>query len=479
VPAVANTCRHRDERSAAQAAQDRGQRGLHSGDRDHDVRAGDPVLLGQQPVQTGDTHIDDHVRLCAEDRHGGRTLPQHRQIGGSRADHGNPAAPGIRGTEHSKPADIVHPDAGQLLAAADLRLRGQASGHHRTLGMSFVQRPQRRHYLLGSFTSAENHLRVTGTNRPLYVQPGEPEIDDLGAGRGRVRFGHLLPNIQSEWHVDTTSLADQLVAELAGYGRTLVAFSGGVDSSVVLAAAVRGLGAQHVAAITAVSPALPAAERAAAAEFCAQLGVVHHTPATREMEQSGYRENGPRRCYFCKSTLLDAAGELALAYGFPTVATGTNASDLAAGFRPGIRAAGERGARTPLADLGLDKAAVRSIAREWELATWNKPAAACLSSRIAYGVEISPARLGRVERAEAAARLLLADHQVRNLRVRDLGDAVRLEVDQAVVAHVREHAALHEAIRAAGFGNLPVTVEPFRSGSMNALLSDAEQWRQV
>jgi uncharacterized protein len=271
--------------------------------------------------------------------------------------------------------------------------------------------------------------------------------------------------------------AERLVGELRGYGRTLVAFSGGVDSSVVLAAAARALGPVQVAAVTAVSPSLPAAELAAAQRFCAGLAVAHHTVATDELAEPGYRDNGPRRCYFCKSTLLTEATALARAHGFTAVATGTNASDVAGGFRPGIRAGAQRGARTPLADLKLDKPAVRAIARQWGLPTWDKPAAACLSSRIAYGVEITPARLARVERAEAALRPLLARHGVRDLRVRDLGKAVRLEVDEPAVPLICDEPAVGAAIAAAGFGDAPLTVEHFRSGSMNELLSAPDSSR--
>ncbi|SCF47717.1 uncharacterized protein GA0070216_12359 [Micromonospora matsumotoense] len=267
--------------------------------------------------------------------------------------------------------------------------------------------------------------------------------------------------------MDTIALGDRLVAEIAGYGSVLVAFSGGVDSSLVLAAAARALGADRVAAMTAVSASLPAAERAAAERFCVALGVAHHRPATGELRRAGYRENGPRRCYFCKSTVLDAAVELAGRHGYDTVATGTNAADLTAGFRPGIEAAQERAVRSPLADLGMSKDAVRSVARDWGLRTWDKPAAACLASRIAYGIEISPARLARVERAERAVRELLARHQPRDLRVRDLGDEVRLEVDAELVAAALADEALPGAVRAAGFGELPVRVAAFRSGSLN------------
>jgi uncharacterized protein len=274
--------------------------------------------------------------------------------------------------------------------------------------------------------------------------------------------------------VDVVVLSDDLLAEMAGYGRTLVAFSGGVDSSVVLAAAVRALGPGQVAAVTAVSPSLPAAELEAAREFCAGLGVAHHTPATDEMDVPGYRENGSQRCYFCKSVLLDTANALAAELGFATITTGTNASDVVAGFRPGIRAAAERGARTPLADAGMDKAAVRAVARHWGLRVWDKPAAACMASRVAYGISVTPARLARIERAETAVRAALGG-AVRDLRVRDLGDAVRLEVDSDLVERARGDHEVGRAIRDAGFSEAPIRVETFRSGSMNDVLADSDK----
>jgi pyridinium-3,5-biscarboxylic acid mononucleotide sulfurtransferase len=275
------------------------------------------------------------------------------------------------------------------------------------------------------------------------------------------------------------ALAGRLLAEVAGYGRSLVAFSGGVDSSVALAAAVRALGPAGVAAFTAVSPALAAAELTAARALAAGLGVTHHTRQTGELDVAGYRSNGPRRCYFCKSVLMDTAGELAAEQGFATIITGTNASDLAAGFRPGIRAAAERGARTPLADLGITKSSVRAIARLWGLRTWDKPAAPCLSSRVAYGVPVTAGRLARVERAEAAvrSRLLEAGQDVTDLRVRDLGGTVRLELDAGAVDRARDDAGVLAAIRSSGFGSEPVDVQAFRSGSLNDLLDDPQRWR--
>ncbi|HEV2888931.1 MAG TPA: ATP-dependent sacrificial sulfur transferase LarE [Frankiaceae bacterium] len=256
---------------------------------------------------------------------------------------------------------------------------------------------------------------------------------------------------------------------LRSYGRVLVAFSGGADSAFVLAAAVRALGPGAVVAATAVSPSLPATELDAARDLAAGLGVRHLTPGTDEMAREGYVANAGDRCYFCKSELLDVLTPLA---GDAVVCTGTNADDAVAGFRPGIRAAAERGARTPLLDAGLTKAEVREASRAWGLPTWDKPAAACLASRVAFGIAITPARLARVERAEAAARAWLAERAlpVRDLRVRDLGDVARVEVDAALVPAVA-------GIEAALDGWEGVTVEPFRSGSMNDLLPDPERYR--
>jgi pyridinium-3,5-biscarboxylic acid mononucleotide sulfurtransferase len=276
-------------------------------------------------------------------------------------------------------------------------------------------------------------------------------------------------------------LAERLLAEFSGYGRSLVAFSGGVDSSVALAAAVRALGPADVAAFTAVSPALPAAELAAARSFCAELGVTHHTSPTGELDVDGYRGNGPRRCYFCKSVLLEAATAVAAAQGFAVIVTGTNASDVTAGFRPGIKAAAERGARTPLADLGITKSSVRAIAQLWDLRTWDKPAAPCLSSRIAYGVPVTAGRLARIERAEVAVRTRLraSGRTVTDLRVRDLGDTVRIEIDAGAVDQARGDDGILAAIRSSGFGSEPVDVQAFRSGSLNELLDDPKRWRSA
>ncbi len=257
----------------------------------------------------------------------------------------------------------------------------------------------------------------------------------------------------------------------------MVAFSGGVDSGVVLAGAVRALGAAQVIAATAVSGSLPPEELHAAAEFADRLGVRHLTPRTDELARPGYRANDGDRCYFCKSELLDVLVPLAGEHGLARVATGTNADDLKAGFRPGIRAAAERGALRPLADAGLTKDEVREIAFEWSLPLWDKPAAACLSSRIAFGIQITSDRLARIERAERGLRSALraAGLHSRNLRVRDLGDTARVEVDATLTSTLAARPGLLRAVT--GFQRVELDPAGFRSGAMNERLADPARFR--
>jgi pyridinium-3,5-biscarboxylic acid mononucleotide sulfurtransferase len=306
--------------------------------------------------------------------------------------------------------------------------------------------------------STEEELRAAGTDLVLTG------LDDFPAWLDAHVLGLRLAALEED---------------LRARGSVLVAFSGGADSAMLLAAAVRTLGPEQVAAATAYSDSLPLAERDPARAFAESLGVRVLTPRTHEMDREGYRANAGDRCYFCKAELLDVLGPLAAEHGLAHVATGTNADDGVAGFRPGIRAAAERGAITPLLDAGLTKAQVRAASRNWGLPTWDKPAAACLSSRVAYGIEVSSFRLARVERAEAAARAALADAGVvvRDLRVRDLGDRASLEVDEAAVAVARETSAVLAAVRDAGFPEVRVDPRGFRSGSMNERLAEPERYR--
>jgi len=267
---------------------------------------------------------------------------------------------------------------------------------------------------------------------------------------------------------------ERLQADLAALPGLVVAYSGGADSAFLLAAAVRALGAERVLAATAVSDSLPQSERGPAADLAASLGVATWTPQTHEIEREGYRANAGDRCYFCRSEMFEVFAPEAERRGWP-VATGTNADDVVAGFRPGIRAARERGARTPLADAGLTKTEIRDVSARWGLPTWDKPAAACLASRIAYGIEVTPARLARVEQAEGRVRALLP--QLRDLRVRDLGGRGRIELDRPTLdcLDAGDEARIRAAVEACGLG--PVEFRAFRSGSMNDLLADPDRYR--
>ena len=266
---------------------------------------------------------------------------------------------------------------------------------------------------------------------------------------------------------------ERLDYRLIELGSVLVAFSGGADSALLLAAAVKTLGPDQVVAATAVSPSLPGAELVAAQQFCADLGVAHLTPRTNELDREGYRANAGDRCAFCKTELVETLLGIAVQHGLAAVATGTNADDAVAGFRPGIAAAARLGAVTPLLDAGLTKDEVRRISRAWGLLTWDKPAAACLASRIAYGIEVSRERLERVERAEAALRnsLISNGFAFDNLRVRDLGDRARVEIDRAAVPALNARPDILGVVD--GWPAVEVDPRGFRSGSMNERLVPA------
>jgi pyridinium-3,5-biscarboxylic acid mononucleotide sulfurtransferase len=273
-----------------------------------------------------------------------------------------------------------------------------------------------------------------------------------------------------------SAAAAALLDWFSGTGDVTVAFSGGVDSSLVLAAAARSLGSARVHAVTAVSDALPTGMLGIARNVAELVGVRHSEIRTTEIDNPGYAANGPDRCYFCKATLIDAVAAHGRLDAGNLLVTGTNADDVAAGWRPGIRAAAERGVGTPLADTGMGKQAGRELSRQWQLPTADQPASPCLSSRVAYGIPITPARLARIDAAEQGVRQALARYGIMtvDLRVRDLGGQARVEVDADVARAVpglpQVSKAVSDAVAAAGFSGVPVQVAVFASGSLNAAL---------
>jgi pyridinium-3,5-biscarboxylic acid mononucleotide sulfurtransferase len=258
------------------------------------------------------------------------------------------------------------------------------------------------------------------------------------------------------------SKTEVLAAELRRLGRVVVAFSGGADSAFLAAAAHRTLGGDRVHAVTAVSPSLAGDEEADCRALATEWGLRWTPVATSEMERAAYRINDGDRCFHCKAELMDVVAPIAAADA-ATVVLGVNVDDLG-DHRPGQRAATEAGAQFPLVTAGFTKADVRAASRHFGLRTWDKPAAACLASRIPYGTEVSVDLLGRIERAEAALHRL----GFAQVRVRHYDDTARLEFElDALDDVVRRRADVVAAVRAAGYRYVTVDLEGFRSGNLN------------
>lgn len=266
-----------------------------------------------------------------------------------------------------------------------------------------------------------------------------------------------------------------LRAHLAQLRSVVVGFSGGADSAFLAAVAHEVLG-DRALAVTAVSASLPAEERAACAELAARWGMRWEEVRTDELDRVAYRRNDADRCAHCKDALLDAAGPLAAAEGEgegATVVLGVNLDDLG-DHRPGQHAAASRGAAFPLVDAGFTKADVRAASRALGLPTWDKPAAACLASRIPHGTTVTVALLGRVERAEAA----LHDLGFASLRVRHHGEVARVELPLAdLPAALEQREAVVEAVLAAGWRFVALDLEGLRSGSLNPVSAEAPSAR--
>jgi pyridinium-3,5-biscarboxylic acid mononucleotide sulfurtransferase len=257
---------------------------------------------------------------------------------------------------------------------------------------------------------------------------------------------------------------DRVIRQLAGVGRLGVAFSGGVDSATLLALAVRALGAGQVVALLGVSPSLAADERAAAHDVARFVGVPVVEVETREGDRPEYRANGPDRCFHCKDELFMTIGaEVLDRHGLDRIAYGENADDVRRPDRPGAQAATRHHVLRPLADAGLDKAAVRRVARVLGLPCADKPAAPCLASRIPHHEPVTPAKLAQVEAAERALRAL----GFTDCRVRHHGDVARIELPTGEIARavvdVRED--LLRAVVAAGFRFVAVDLAGIQSGA--------------
>jgi uncharacterized protein len=257
---------------------------------------------------------------------------------------------------------------------------------------------------------------------------------------------------------------EALETALSGHDAVVVAFSGGVDSAYLTAVAHDVLGPRALA-VTAVSPSLARRELKGAEDLARRFGWRHRIVETHEVERPEYARNSADRCFWCKDELFDVLAPLAAELD-AAVAVGTNTDDLG-DHRPGLRAAREHSVLSPLVDAGMSKADVRALAAERGLPVADKPASPCLASRVAYGVEVTPERLRRVDDAEEAVRSL----GFAVLRVRDHGDLARVEVPLEDLPRLAElQAEVHARLSALGFRFVTLDLAGFRSGSLNAAL---------
>ena len=262
----------------------------------------------------------------------------------------------------------------------------------------------------------------------------------------------------------------ELLTRLAQCSSIIVALSGGADSAYLAWAAQHALGARALS-ITALSPSFSEYDRSMVEDFVRTLGVRHEFVETHEMENPSYRANAADRCYFCKDELFSVLDQIAIERKFEAVCYGVNADDTL-DFRPGHHAAKEHQVLSPLLDAGLTKAEIRSLSERAGLPTWDRPASACLSSRLPYGTEVTPARLALVERGESALR----DLGFRQFRVRLHDKLARIEIspDEMPLAFSQDMAAkIAQRLKNAGFTYVALDLEGYRQGSLNESLSKA------
>jgi pyridinium-3,5-biscarboxylic acid mononucleotide sulfurtransferase len=264
----------------------------------------------------------------------------------------------------------------------------------------------------------------------------------------------------------------QLLTKLSEIPSLIIALSGGADSAYLAWAAQRALG-HRALSVTALSPSYSAHDRNIVEEFVRTQNIHHEFVETHEMENPAYRANAADRCFFCKDELFSVLDKLAQERGFTATAYGVNADDTL-DFRPGHRAANEHRVLAPLLDVGLRKSEIRALSQRAGLPTWDRPASACLASRVPYGTEVTPERLSLVERGEAALREL----GFRQFRVRLHDNLARVEIapdemPRALSADMA--AAIAKALKAAGFAYVSLDLEGYRQGSLNETLSHPEQ----